>query len=146
MDVQRVRIIRNRLKYAWMPFFTTFGRLTPIQVETIPTILDGYNVIVASLTASGKTEAVVAPVAERYIQEKWQELAVLYIVPTRALANDTLARIEGPLRDMGIKTALKHGDKPYLPSDNLPNFLITTPESLDSLICRRVEVFKSLRT
>jgi len=146
MDVQRVRIIRNRLKYAWMPFFTTFGRLTPIQVETIPTILDGYNVIVASLTASGKTEAVVAPVAERYIQEKWQELAVLYIVPTRALANDTLARIEGPLWDMGIKTALKHGDKPYLPSDNLPNFLITTPESLDSLICRRGEVFKSLRT
>ena len=146
MDVEKVSIIRRRLKYAWGPFFTRFGRLLPVQVETIQKILDGTNVVVASPTASGKTEAVVAPVAERFRKEQWQGLAVLYIVPTRALANDTLARIEGPLRDMGIKTALKHGDKPHLPSDNLPNFLITTPESLDSLICRRPQVFGMLRT
>ena len=105
IDVQQVRIIRERLKYAWTPFFTRFGRLTPIQVATIPPILDGKNVIVASPTASGKTEAVIAPVAERFRNEGWQGLAVLYIVPTRALANDTLARIDGPLRDMGIHVA-----------------------------------------
>jgi len=146
MDVQQVRIIRERLKYAWTPFFTRFGRLTPIQVATIPPILDGRNVIVASPTASGKTEAIIAPVAERFRKEDWEGLAVLYIVPTRALANDTLARIDGPLRDMGIKVAIKHGDKPYLSSSKLPNVLITTPESLDSLICRRPEVFRFLRT
>jgi ATP-dependent Lhr-like helicase len=146
MDLEKISGIRRRLKHAWGPFFSRFGRLLPIQVETIPKILDGANVVVASPTASGKTEAVVAPVAERFIREQWQGLAVLYVVPTRALANDTLARIEGPLGDMGIKTALKHGDKPYLPSDNLPNLLITTPESLDSLICRRSRIFGTLRT
>jgi len=143
---QKVRIIRKRLKYTWTPFFTKFGRLTPIQLEAIPKILDGTNVIVASPTASGKTEAVVAPIAERFMKEQWHGLAVLYVVPTRALANDTLVRIEGPLRDMEIKTALKHGDRPYLSSNNLPNFLITTPESLDSLISRRPQVFKELQT
>lgn len=144
-DATRVSAIRRRLKRAWLPFFTRFGRLTPVQVETIPKILDGANVVVVSPTASGKTEAVVAPIAERFLSEHWESLAVLYIVPTRALANDTLARIEGPLQDMGITTALKHGDKPYLPPKKLPNCLITTPESLDSLICRRPEVFATLR-
>jgi len=137
--------IRRRLKYSWLPFFTRFGRLTPVQVQTIPKILNRVNVVVASPTASGKTEAVVAPVAEHFASEHWDGLAILYIVPTRALANDTLVRIEGPLGDMGITTALKHGDKPYLPSQDLPNCLITTPESLDSLICRRPQAFATLR-
>ncbi|HGE71297.1 TPA: DEAD/DEAH box helicase [Candidatus Poribacteria bacterium] len=142
-DVAQIMAIRNRLKRAWSPFFTRFGRLTPVQVETIPRILDGANIVVASPTASGKTEAVVAPLAERFILDQWEGLAVLYVVPTRALANDTFARIEGPLRDMNIMTALKHGDKPLLPKV-LPNFLITTPESLDSLICRKPQVFAKL--
>lgn len=145
VDIKQVETIRRRLKYTWRPFFSRFGRLTPIQIQTIPKILDGINVVVASPTASGKTEAVVAPVAERFASEKQEGLAVLYIVPTRALANDTLARIEGPLEDMYVKTALKHGDKPQLPRE-LPNFLITTPESLDSLICRHPEIFATLRT
>ena len=146
MEFQQVRIIRNYLKHSWTPFFSRFGRLTPIQVATIPKILEGSNVIVVSPTASGKTEAVVAPVAERFTKEQWHRLAVLYIVPTKALANDTLVRIEGPLREMGIQVSLKHGDKPYLSFKNLPNFLIITPESLDSLICRRPQVFRFLQT
>jgi ATP-dependent Lhr-like helicase len=144
-DATQVAIIRHRLKHAWVPFFTRFGKLTPVQEQTIPKILDGANVVVASPTASGKTESVVAPVAEQFVSNRWEELAILFVVPTRALANDTLARIEGPLRDMGIITALKHGDKPYL-SKQLPNCLITTPESLDSLICRRPEAFAAVRT
>ena len=144
MDISHVVSIRRHLKYAWVPFFSRFGKLTPVQIETIPKILDGINVVVMSPTASGKTEAVVAPVAELFISRQWKELAILYVVPTRALANDTLARIEGPLRDMGIATVLKHGDKPYL-SGYLPNCLITTPESLDSLICRRPKIFATLR-
>jgi ATP-dependent Lhr-like helicase len=49
------------------------------------------------------------------------------------------ARTEGALC-----STLKHGDKPALPK-KLPNILITTPESLDSLICRRPGVFVNLR-
>ena len=145
-DLASTIAIRNRMKHAWAPFFSRFGRLTPIQELTIPKVLDGANVVVASPTASGKTEAVVAPIAERFVRERWESLAVLYVVPTRALANDSLTRIAGPLGDMGVKAVLRHGDKPYLPLDNLPNLLITTPESLDSLTCRHTEVFAGVRT
>lgn len=144
MTWQDHKLIRSRLRRSWAPFFGRFGKLTPIQVLAIPRILDGYNVAVAAPTASGKTEAVVAPVAERYAMERCQKVAILYLVPTRALANDTYARVAGPLGEMGITAALKHGDRPVLPSQ-LPECLITTPESLDSLLCRRPGVFERLQ-
>ena len=134
----------RRLGRAWTPFFARFGRLTPIQVEAIPSILNGRSVVVTAPTASGKTEAVIAPLAERCAGEDWRNLSVLYLVPTRALANDTLTRIRDPLQDMGLSVVLKHGDRPYLPR-NLPDFLITTPESLDSMICRKPHAFHHLR-
>jgi ATP-dependent Lhr-like helicase len=145
VDTQSVSEIRRRLRYTWTPFFARFGALKPVQVESIPVILDGANVVLASPTASGKTEAVVAPVVERLKQEQWEGLAVLYVVPTRALANDTLARIEGPLQDIALRTVLKHGDRPHLAINQVPNLLITTPESLDSLICRRSGLFGKMR-
>lgn len=128
--------IRKLLKHAWTPFFTRFGKLTAVQVETIPKIVSGQNVLVSAPTASGKTESVVAPLAERLKREQWKGLSILYIVPTRALANDTFVRVHGPLGDMNISSAIKHGDSPYLSQKEEINFLITTPESLDSLICR----------
>lgn len=141
----RVKVIRQQLNHAWVPFFTRFGSLTPVQVAVIPKVIEGHNVVVASPTASGKTEAVVAPVAERLSQERQEGLAILYVVPTRALANDILVRIEGPLADMGIKTGIRHGDRPFLSARNLPHVLITTPESLDSLICRHPKIFETLQ-
>lgn len=139
IDIKQVKAIRRRLKRAWSPFFARFGSLTPIQIETVPKILNGINVVVASPTASGKTEAVVAPLAELFVTNQWEELAILYIVPTRALANDLLTRIEGPLWEMGINAALKHGDSPYL-GRTTPNLLITTPESFDSLLSRHPQL------
>jgi ATP-dependent Lhr-like helicase len=145
-EIEQTLRVRNLLKYSWVPFFSRFGKLTAIQVQAIPEIFVGKNVIVSSPTASGKTEAVVAPVAERLKKENWRGLAVVYVVPTRALANDTLERVKGPLEEMGIYADLKHGDKPYLSHKNPLNFLITTPESLDSLICRQPQLFAELRT
>jgi len=137
-------LIRRRLKRAWTPFFSRFGSLTEIQLRAIPLVLDDANVVLASPTASGKTEAIVAPVAERCGRPSTNTVAVLYVVPTRALANDTLLRIEGPLSDLGMRVRVKHGDQPTLPR-LLPHWLVTTPESLDSLICRRPAVFADLQ-
>ncbi len=136
---------RAGLRHAWFPFFVQFGGLTPIQRETIPKVLAGKNVVVASPTASGKTEAVMAPLAERFVREKWGTFSVLYVVPTRALANDSLKRIGGPFSELRIHVVLKHGDRPRLPSRRAPDVLITTPESLDSFICRRPSMFRRLR-
>jgi len=142
-DRATVSALSGRLRHTWRPFFGRFGGLTPVQIAATPPILDGKNVVVMAPTASGKTEAVVAPVAERHMQERWDGLAVLYIVPTRALANDTLKRVAGPLEDMGLRAVLKHGDHSHLPTRL--DWLITTPESLDSLICRHPDIFAQLR-
>lgn len=136
--------LRRILPRAWRPFFGRFGNTTEVQARTIPAVLAGQNVIVAAPTASGKTEAVVAPVAELHVAQHWPGLAVLYLVPTRALGNDLLSRLEGPLGEMFLKCVLKHGDRPTLPDGEI-NWLITTPESLDSLLCRRPILFKTLR-
>ena len=75
--------LRRRLPHAWRPFFGRFGNLTVVQTRTIPCVLAGNNVALCAPTASGKTEAVVAPVAERHIRDRWEGTAVLYVVPTR---------------------------------------------------------------
>lgn len=143
-EIAETREIKRTLRRAWVPFFSKYGRLTTIQRRVIPQVLKGANAIVSSPTASGKTESVVAPLAERCGAEGWEALSMVYLVPTRALGNDTLARIADPLRDMGLSTALKHGDTPTLPKE-IPNCLITTPESLDSLLCRKGVLLSRLR-
>ncbi len=75
----------------------------------------------------------------------WKGLSVIYVVPTRALATDTFGRLSDSIKGTNLVADIKHGDRPNLPSQ-LPHFLITTPESLDSLICRRSGEFSNLQT
>ena len=138
--------LRKKLKRTWTTFFSRYGKLLPIQLKTIPVVLDVKNAIVVSSTASGKTEAVVAPLIERLlINENWESLSILYISPTRALVNDMYYRLKEQLDDLNISLSLKTGDKPQFNPDNSPNFLITTPESLDSLICRYPSTFENVK-
>ena len=146
MKSEDTTVLRRRLKRTWLSFFFPFSQLTSVQKKVVPLILDGHNVVVASPTASGKTEAVVAPVAERCLEaEEPPGVEVLYVVPTRALANDVVARIEGPLNDLGRRVSARHGDKPHISQTAPPHWMVTTPESLDSLLCRRPTLFRSLR-
>ncbi len=133
------------LKRTWHVFFGRFGRLLPVQERAIPLVLEGKNVVIVAPAASGKTEAVVAPLIERYLKENWEGLAILYISPTRALVNDLYERLKDQLDELGVKLALKTGDKPRFDSKKLPNFLITTPESFDSLLCRQPQALRKLR-
>jgi len=50
-------------------FFGGFGKLLPIQEKTIFLILKEKNAIIVFFTASGKTEAVVAPLIENYLKK-----------------------------------------------------------------------------
>lgn len=96
-------------------------------------------------TGSGKTEAVVAPLIEKMFAKRWEGLSIVYIAPTRALVNDLFQRLDEPFRDVGLKLAAHHGDRSTLPTSGSADCLITTPESLDSLLCRRREIFGRLR-
>ena len=112
-----------------MPFFHRFGKLTPIQIEFNTQDYCWKKCCLQPATASGKTEAIFAPIAELFVEKQWNNLAIVYIVPTRALANDAFARISGPFSELGVSTVVKHGDKPYFSQKKSPNCIITTPES-----------------
>jgi len=62
--------IMHHLKHTYHAFFQSFGRFTQIQRDSIPVLLKGEPALVISSTASGKTEAVCAPIIERHIHEK----------------------------------------------------------------------------
>ncbi len=136
--------IKNFLKYTWSPFFARFGTLTPVQTAVIPVLLSGENVIVCSPTATGKTEAVVAPLIERLIPEINKNLILLYIAPTKALLNNLLERLKLPLEKCGFKAIVRTGDKPYLPKGTF-HLLFITPESFDSLLCRQKDIWQSIK-
>ncbi len=137
--------MRRRLRRTWVPFFARFGRPSPVQVAAIPAILEGRSTVVCSPTATGKTEAVVAPLVERHLPAGTESIRILYVVPTRALVNDLERRLEGPLRALRLPLLCKTGDRTRLRARDKGAILLTTPESLDSLLCRCPELLTDLK-
>ena len=140
-------VLRAQLTRTWYPFFGRFGTLTATQRAAIPQILPGTNVLLVAPTASGKTEALVAPLVERYVQplSGGPRLRLLIVAPTRALGNDLTRRLDVPLRNLGLQLARKNSDAPKLRIDKLPDVLVTTPESLDSLLCEHAAALEEVR-
>ena len=82
-----------QLPNTYRAFYGSFSHLHPIQRQTIEPLLEGRDLVLQSATGSGKSEAVLAPCTERLIQSGREE-ALLYVVPTRALAIDLERRFE----------------------------------------------------
>ncbi|MCD4818367.1 MAG: DEAD/DEAH box helicase [Candidatus Cloacimonetes bacterium] len=137
--------MKKLLKKTWLTFFGRFGGMLPIQKKAIPIILDKKDAILLSSTASGKTEGVVAPLIERLLKEDWNKLSILYISPTKALVNDMYARLQEQCQELNVMLTVKTGDKQKFNPRKPPNFLITTPESFDSIICRHPYSLKNLK-
>ncbi len=142
--------VKARIPRTWPLFFARHGRFTPIQQQAIPPILDGHDTLVIAATASGKTEAVIAPLLERLWHEMHSPLAtrhspliLLYICPTRALVRDLYERLKPVLADTGITIGMKTGDVPL--ARQMPAVLLTTPESTDSLLTRAPKRFINLQ-
>jgi ATP-dependent helicase Lhr and Lhr-like helicase len=123
------------LPRAYGSFFGRFPQLRPAQEQVVPLIMEGRNVLLISPTGSGKTEAMVAPLAEQATARP-QQLHCLYICPTRALVNDIERRINTPLQKIHLRVAVRHGDRKTLRGKTVPSFLVTTPESLDVMLGR----------
>ena len=118
-------------------FFGGFRELREIQRRAVPPIRSGRNILVASATASGKTEAILAPLIARTLEAASggvPRVRVLLIAPTRALVNDLTARIEGPLDRLGVTCGRQTGD--HRDKGKAPFVLVTTPESFDSMLVR----------
>ncbi|OYD15753.1 hypothetical protein CH333_04945 [candidate division WOR-3 bacterium JGI_Cruoil_03_44_89] len=136
--------IRKALRRTWVPFFGSFGKLKDIQRLAIPLILGGEDVVISSPKATGKTEAVLAPVVERWLENPKRVLSVIYISPTRALVNDIYRRVRLAFNHLDIHISRRTGDHPEFRKGRITPFLITTPESLDSLISRYPATFREV--
>ncbi|MEO0092617.1 MAG: DEAD/DEAH box helicase [candidate division WOR-3 bacterium] len=136
--------IKESLRRTYFPFFGHFGNFTEVQTKAIPEIINGKDVLVVSPAATGKTEAVVAPMIENALNNRQNKLAILYISPTRALVNDLYRRLVDKLNYLSLKLDRKTGDYPTIKETNLPFMIITTPESFDSMLCRHPKIFTNL--
>ncbi len=68
---------------------------TPIQAESIPPLLDGFDVLGQAATGTGKTAAFALPMLDRVVSMKQSKLPFgLVLVPTRELANQVAEAIK----------------------------------------------------
>jgi len=138
--------LRADLPRTWYAFLARHHRPRPIQVLAAAPILAGQPVLLASATASGKTEAYAAPLTERWLDDmKAGTLRVLVVSPTRALVNDLARRLELPLRRCGVRLQRRTGDHPEPLAGSTCGVLLTTPESLDSLLARHARCLGPVR-
>lgn len=118
-----------QLPNTYRAFYGGFPHLHPIQRQAIEPLLQGRDLILQAATGTGKTEAVLAPCVERMIQSGRAE-AILYIVPTRALAVDLERRLDPVFGRLGLRLSVRTGDLKRT-GGGRPDLLLTTPESLD---------------
>lgn len=91
-----------------------FVEPTPVQVEAIPALLAGHNVVGQSATGSGKTLAYGIPLVERLARNQ-RVAQALVLVPTRELAiqvNSVLGKLAASRR---MSTALLVGGRAFGP-------------------------------
>ncbi|HOU54621.1 MAG TPA: DEAD/DEAH box helicase [Myxococcota bacterium] len=142
---EEARGLQQVIPDTWEAFLGRFARPTPIQRVAIPALAAGGDALVVAPAASGKTEAVVAPLCQRLIRSaRTPGPRFLYVVPTRALANDIEMRLREPCGTLGIRVALRTGDRPADLAGRETDLLVTTPESLDSILCRYPDRFAGL--
>lgn len=114
-----------------------WASLRPIQAAAIARIIStDNNYIIASRTASGKTEAAFLPILSKTDFNK-TGVQVLYISPLIALINDQFYRIEDLCKDLEISVTKWHGEaKKSLKTSLLENpngIVLITPESIEAM-------------
>ena len=119
-----------------------FNKLTEIQKQAIPKILEQKNSLIIAPTGSGKTECSVIPVFSQIRKSKIPgKIKMLYITPLRALNRDVFRRIIDYGKIDGLDIKIRHGDTSQANrkkiSDSPPDVLITTPETLVVLLSQR---------
>ncbi|MFE9849065.1 DEAD/DEAH box helicase [Streptomyces sp. NPDC005576] len=112
--------------------------LRALQEEAVEPLLRGEDAVLLAPTAGGKTEAAAFPLLTRMNRRGWKGTSVLYVCPLKALLNNLHPRLETYAGWLGRTASLWHGDitagKRRRILAQRPDILLTTPESLESML------------
>jgi ATP-dependent RNA helicase RhlE len=109
-----------------------FDHPTPIQIEAIPAVLTGRDIIGCARTGTGKTAAFALPLIQR-LEDSWtvpREIRVrsLILSPTRELAIQLHKNINAFCAHTKLRTLLVHGGTEY------EDQILTLREGVDILV------------
>src|SRR4030043_147197 len=76
---------------------------TPIQLQSIPPIMQGRDLMGLAQTGTGKTAAFVLPILQRLLRSPRGRVGALIISPTRELAEQTYQTFN----ELGQRTGLR---------------------------------------
>ncbi len=82
---------------------------TPIQIRSIPPVLEGRDLMGLAQTGTGKTAAFVLPILQRLLSGPRGKLRALIIAPTRELAEQTHSAIGVLGRRTGMRSLTVYG-------------------------------------
>jgi ATP-dependent Lhr-like helicase len=121
--------------------------LRPIQIASIQHILTtDKNIILASKTASGKTEAAFLPILSKVF--KRPGLRILYISPLIALINDQFNRVEELCAYLEMPVTKWHGEAKRSLKEKLlrspEGVVLITPESIEAMFVNNPQNLKTL--
>jgi len=125
-----------------------FTKPTPIQLQTIPIILEGADIIACAETGTGKTAAFLLPLIQRLSNSKSKGVAVLVLAPTRELAT----QIDAACRQLAPKNlrcvALIGGSGYKRQTEGLrgANIIVATPGRLIDFMQQGAINFSMLET
>jgi len=129
-----------------------FSEPTLPQIQAIPSILKGENVLLIAPTGSGKTEAVLLPVFSNFLrQPEKRGVSIIYVTPLRALNRDMVKRLSFWSERLNLSVEVRHGDTEVKirrrQAIRPPNMLVTTPETLQAILpgTRMQQHLKSVR-
>ena len=116
-------------------------QLRPIQTAAIAKIIStDDNYILASRTASGKTEAAFLPILSK-IDFNETGVQVLYVSPLIALINDQFYRIEELCKYLDVTVTKWHGEANRTLKDRIikqpSGIILITPESLEAMFVNK---------
>lgn len=125
-----------------------WSELRPIQNAAIGRILTTDNhYILASRTASGKTEAAFLPILSK-VDFNEMGVQVLYISPLVALINDQFNRVEDLCENLDVIVTKWHGEAKVSLKKKLikqpSGIVLITPESLEAMFVNKPYQIKSL--
>ncbi|MGG4145534.1 DEAD/DEAH box helicase [Paenibacillus algorifonticola] len=123
--------------------------LREAQADACHIILDtNKHLLIASGTASGKTEAAFFPTITMLDHNPSGTVGILYISPLKALINDQFHRLEELLQEASIPVWAWHGDASQSAKQRLlkkpSGILQITPESLEAMLMNRPELILPL--